>query len=134
MNVITDKTIPETIQELVGYSGIFSIAWLKKDTRKFIMHKGRHTTNTDYNKHSIFREGIFRLGVKKNLRGDARNTKESDYLIAYDMRKKGYRNIYYNSILQIRANGKLYLVQVSDSKDYRMMIISENDKKKVVNE
>ena len=111
------KTIPEAIQELVGNSGIFHIKWNKKDTKKFLEDG---TRNYNYGKHTIKREGNFRLGVKKYLVGKNRTTKPSDYMIAFDMSKQGYRNIFYNSIEQIKANGITYYVKIVDTKYYRL--------------
>ena len=114
---LIEKTIPEAIQELVGNSGIFHIKWNKKDTKKFLEDG---TRNYNYGKHTIKREGNFRLGVKKHLVGKKRTTKPSDYMIAFDMSKQGYRNIFYNSIEQIKANGITYYVKIVDTKYYRL--------------
>ena len=114
---LLEKSIPETIQELVGNSGIFHIKWHKKDTKKFLEDG---TRNYNYGKHTIKREGNFRLGVKKYLVGKKRTTKPSDYMIAFDMSKQGYRNIFYNSIEEIKANGITYYVKIVDTKYYRL--------------
>ena len=114
---LLEKSIPETIQELIGNSGIFHVKWTKKDTRKFL--EGG-TRNYDYGKRTIKREGNFRLGVKKYLVGKKRTTNPSDYMIAFDMSKQGYRNIFYNSIEEIKANGIIYYVKIVDTKYYRL--------------
>ena len=101
MKIETEKTVPETIQGLIGNSGIFHIEWLKKDTKKYLEN---YKLNPDYDKHTILRKGNFRLGVVKNLVGKKRTTKPSDYMIAYDMAKQGYRNIFYNSIPHKKNN------------------------------
>ena len=124
---LIEKSIPETIQELVGNSGIFHIKWNKKDTRKYLDYK----LNPNYNKHTIKREGNFRLGVKKYLVGKNRTTKPSDYMIAFDMSKQGYRNIFYNSIEQIKANGIIYYVKIVDTKYYRLGAIEVITKDKI---
>ena len=91
--------------------------WNKKDTRKYLEN---YKLNPNYNKHTIKREGNFRLGVKKHLVGKKRTTNPSDYMIAFDMSKQGYRNIFYNSIEQIKANGITYYVKIVDTKYYRL--------------
>ena len=48
------------------------------------------------------------LGVVKNLKGGKRNTDPNEYLIAFDMSKKGYRNIYYNTIERITVNKQTF--------------------------
>ena len=124
--VDTEKTVPEAIQSLIGTNGIFHIQWNKKDKRKFLDKP--HRTNPDYDKHTILRTGNFRLGVVKGLKGDKRTTNPSDYLIAYDMTKQGYRNIYYNEIKKIVANKKTYYVKVIDTKSFRFGLIEEVEK------
>ena len=121
MIVTLEKTIPETIQELIGTGGIFHIRWKKKDRREFLDKP--HRINPDYDKHTILRTGNFRLGVIKGLKGGKRTTDKSDYLVAYDMSKKGYRNIYYNTIEKIVANKKSYFVRVIDTKQFRFGLI-----------
>ena len=90
MKINLEKTVPEAIQELIGTGGIFHIRWKKKDRRQFLDKP--HRINPDYDKHTILRTGNFRLGVVKGLKGGKRTTDKSDYLVAYDMSKKGYRN------------------------------------------
>ena len=126
LKVHTEKTVPEIIQNLVGKYGIFHIQWNKKDIRKFLSNPFR--TNPDYDKHTILRTGNFRLGVVKDLKGDKRTTNPNDYLIAYDMTKQGYRNIYYNEIKKIVANKKTYYVKVIDTKRFRFGLIEEVEK------
>ena len=121
MKINLEKTVPEAIQELIGTGGIFHIRWKKKDRREFLDKP--HRINPDYNKHTILRTGNFRLGVVKGLKGGKRTTDKSDYLVAYDMSKKGYRNIYYNTIEKIVANKKTYFVRVIDTKQFRFGLI-----------
>jgi len=129
VKIETEKTVPETIQGLIGNSGIFHIEWLKKDTRKYIDGKwGRPTTNKNYDKHTILRKGNFRLGVVKNLVGKNRTTKPSDYMIAFDMSKQGYRNIFYNSIVKIVANKKTFYVKTIDTKRFRFCLVEQIEK------
>ena len=106
----------------------------EKDNRKFITDKfGNSVINKDYGKNKILRVGNFRLGVTKNTKGGKRTTDPNDYLIAYDMTKKEFRNIFYNSIQKIVANKKTYFVNVIDTKNYRFGLIervtNENDNK-----
>ena len=127
-------SVPESIQNIVGNKGIFHIRWKKKDNRKFITDKfGNTVINKDYGKNKILRVGNFRLGVTKNTKGGKRTTDPNDYLIAYDMTKKEFRNIFYNSIQKIVANKKTYFVNVIDTKNYRFGLIervtNENDNK-----
>ena len=130
MKVETEKTVPEAIQKLIGNKGIFHIAWLKKDTRKFVDDKrGYPTTNKNYNKHTILRTGNFRLGVVKNLVGKKRTTNPSDYMIAQEMKKDGgYRNIYYNTIQKIVANKKTYYIKTIDTKRFRFCLVERIEK------
>ena len=124
MIIQTDKTIPEVIQKIVGTNGIFHIRWRKKDRRQFVDNEfGFPVINPDYDKNTILRTGNFRLGVVKNLKGGKRNTDPNEYLIAFDMSKKGYRNIYYNTILTITANKQKFFVKVVDTKHYRFALI-----------
>ena len=123
MKVDLEKTVPEAIQELIGTGGIFHIRWKKKDRREFLDKP--HRINPDYDKHTILRTGNFRLGVVKGLKGGKRTTDKSDYLVAYDMSKKGYRNIYYNTIEKIVANKKTYFVRVIDTKQFRFGLIEQ---------
>ena len=126
MKIETEKTVPETIQGLIGNKGIFHIEWLKKDTRKFLEN---HKSNPDYDKHTILRAGNFRLGVVKNLVGKKRTTKPSDYMIAQEMKKDGgYRNIYYNTIQKIVANKKTYYIKTIDTKRFRFCLVERIEK------
>ena len=129
MIVTLEKTIPETIQELIGTGGIFHIRWKKKDRRQFLDKP--HRINPDYDKHTILRDGNFRLGVVKGLKGGKRTTDKSDYLVAYDMAKKGDRNIYYNTIEKIVANKKTYFVRVIDTKQFRFGLIEQVQKQEI---
>ena len=124
-------SVPESIQSICGTQGIFHIRWKKKDNRKFITDKHGHTViNKDYGKHKILRVGNFRLGVTKNTKGGKQNTDPNEYLVAYDMTKKEFRNIFYNSIQKIVANKKTYFVKVIDTKNIRFGLIERvtNDK------
>jgi hypothetical protein len=128
-------SVPESIQNIVGTQGIFHIRWKKKDNRKYIIKKysdGSESQiwNPDYGKHKILRVGNFRLGVTKNTKGGKRTTNPNEYLIAYDMTKKEFRNIFYNSIQKIVANKKTYFVKVVDTKNFRFGLIERvtNDK------
>ena len=123
MKINLEKTVPEAIQELIGTGGIFHIRWMKKDRQEFLENPFR--PNPNYNKHTILRTGNFRLGVVKGLKGGKRPTDKSDYLVAYDMSKKGYRNIYYNTIEKIVANKKTYFVRVIDTKQFRFGLIEQ---------
>ena len=125
MKVETEKTVPETIQGLIGNKGIFHIEWLKKDTKKYLEN---YKLNPNYDKHTILRKGNFRLGVVKNLVGKKRTTKPSDYMIAFDMSKQGYRNIFYNSIVKIVANKKTFYVKTIDTKRFRFCLVEQIEK------
>ena len=119
-----EKSIPQSIQELIGTSGIFHIKWKKKDKRQFVDNEfGFSVINPDYDKHTILRTGNFRLGVVKNLKGSKRTTSPNDYMIAFDMSKKQYRNIYYNTIEKITVNKQTFHVKVIDSKSYRFALV-----------
>ena len=129
MTTIILGSVPESIQNIVGNQGIFHIRWKKKDNRKFITDKfGNTVINKDYGKNKILRVGNFRLGVTKNTKGGKRTTDPNDYLIAYDMTKKEFRNIFYNSIQKIVANKKTYFVNVIDTKNYRFGLIERVNK------
>ena len=133
MKVETEKTVPETIQELIGNKGIFHIEWLKKDKRRYIEKTYNDKSvstilNPDFNKNTILRTCNFRLGVVKNIVGKKRTTKPEDYMIAYDMSKQGYRNIFYNSILKIVANKKTFYVKTIDTKRFRFCLVEQIEK------
>jgi hypothetical protein len=121
LQIITGS-IPNAINDLVGNKGIFNIAWLKKDTRKYLENS---KTNPNYNKHTIYRKGNFRLGVSKNLAGKKRTTNIGKYMIAYDMKKQGYRNIRYNTIEKITVNKQTYEIKVIDEKHFRLAYIQK---------
>ena len=136
MKIETQKTVPQAIQELIGNKGIFHIEWLKKDKRRYVEKtyddKSVSTIlNPNFNKNTILRTGNFRLGVVKNLVGKKRTTNPSDYMIAYDMSKQGYRNIFYNEIKKIVANKKTYYVKVIDTKSFRFGLIEELRKEQI---
>lgn len=59
-------------------------------------------------KNGEIREMICRLGVKKHLKGGEMTHNPLDYnnLVVYDMEKKGYRTISFDSLLQLKYNGK----------------------------
>ena len=133
MKIETEKTVPETIQGLIGNKGIFHIEWLKKDKRRYIEKTYNDKSvstilNPDFNKNTILRKGNFRLGVVKNLVGKKRTTKPSDYMIAFDMSKQGYRNIFYNSIVKIVANKKTFYVKTIDTKRFRFCLVEQIEK------
>jgi len=125
MKVETKKTVPEAIQGLIGNKGIFHIEWLKKDKKKYLEN---NKLNPDYNKNTILRTGNFRLGVVKNIVGKKRTTKPEDYMIAYDMSKQGYRNIFYNSITKIVANKKTFYVRTIDTARFRFCLVEQIEK------
>ena len=126
MKIETEKTVPETIQGLIGNKGIFHIEWLKKDKKKYLEN---YKLNPNYDKHTILRKGNFRLGVVKNLVGKKRTTKPSDYMIAQEMKKDGgYRNIYYNTIQKIVANKKTYYIKTIDTKRFRFCLVEQIEK------
>jgi len=123
----TNKSITQSIQELIGTNGIFHISWRKKDRRLFVKNQyGFEEENIDFGKHTILRTGNFRLGVVKNLKGGERNTSPEDYMIAFDMGKKGYRNIYYNTIEKITVNKQTFTIKVIDNKKYRFAMVEPN--------
>ena len=129
-----NKSVPQKIQEICGTNGIFHIRWKKKDRRQFIDNEsGYPVINPDYDKNTILRTGNFRLGVVKNLKGGKRNTDPNEYLIAFDMSKKGYRNIYYNTIERITVNKQTFFVKVVDTKHYRFALIDSTSKKDMGN-
>jgi len=134
MKIETEKTVPEAIQGLIGNKGIFHIEWLKKDKRRYIEKtyddKSVSTIlNPDFNKNTILRTGNFRLGVVKNIVGKKRTTKPEDYMIAYDMSKQGYRNIFYNSITKIVANKKTFYVRTIDTARFRFCLVEQIEKR-----
>tara|TARA_R110002012_G_scaffold93099_1_gene225773 strand:+ start:276 stop:674 length:399 start_codon:yes stop_codon:yes gene_type:complete len=124
MATIALGSVPSTIQDICGTQGIFHIRWNKKDRRQFITDEfGSSVINPNYDKYTITRTGNFRLGVVKNLKGGKRTTDPNEFLIAYDMSKKEYRNIYYNTIQKIVANKKKYYVKVIDTKNIRFGLV-----------
>ena len=129
-------SVPKSIKDICGTNGIFHIRWNKKDRRLYITQKysdgsESQILNPNYGKYTIPRTGNFRLGVVKNLKGGKRTTDPNEFLIAYDMSKKEYRNIYYNTIQKIVANKKSYFVKVVDTKNIRFGLIErvDNDKR-----
>jgi len=103
-DIIKDQTsIPDTIKAIVGRSQTFSIGFYKKNGE--------------------FRTGIFRLGVTKNNKGGKQLTNPYNFLVAYDMKKKGYRNINYSTIKYIKAKGRIFHIEVVDNTYHRLMFI-----------
>tara|TARA_B110000285_G_C14483746_1_gene320910 strand:- start:39 stop:395 length:357 start_codon:yes stop_codon:yes gene_type:complete len=100
----TQTTIPDTIKSIVGKSQTFSVGFFKKNGE--------------------FRTGTFRLGVTKNNKGGNQLTNPDNFLVAYDMQKKGYRNINYNTIKYIKAKGKIYHIDVVDNTTHRLMLMT----------
>ena len=47
-------------------------------------------------------------------------------MIAFDMGKKGYRNIYYNTIEKITVNKQTFTIKVIDNKKYRFAMVQPN--------
>ena len=126
-----DLTIPEEIHNICGLQGIFYIEFLKKDKAKYL---DDGTKNPNYNKNTIKRTGNFRLGVKKHLKGKKRTTDKQQYMIAFDMKKQGYRNILYEEIKFIKAGGKEYEVttktKIIGKRRFRLSLIkNKNDEK-----
>lgn len=76
----------DEFRELVG-SKIFSAEFIKKN--------GEH------------RKIVCRLEVKKHLKGGdlTYNPSEKNYLVVYDMQKKQYRTINFNTLLNIKFLG-----------------------------
>ena len=118
-------TIPEEIHNICGLQGIFYIEFLKKDKAKYL---DDGTKNPNYNKNTIKRTGNFRLGVTKHLKGKKRTTDKEQYMIAFDMKKQAYSNIFYNDIKLIRVNKQEYKIKVIDSKHYRLSFIEKTNK------
>jgi len=77
------------IKETIG-TKIFSVAFVKKD--------------------GTLREMTCRLGVTKHLKGGELkyNASEVGNLIVFDMQKKAYRTINFNTIKRIKVNGNDY--------------------------
>ena len=109
--ITSQMTVPEAIKDLVGYTNTFSVGFYKKD--------------------GTFRTGVFRLGVTKNQKGGKQLTNPSNFLVAYDMHKKGYRNINYNTIKYIKAKGKIYHIQVDNTDEYRLLLVGVVDRKDI---
>ena len=131
MVTIIQGSLPEQIQALCGLQGIFYIEFLKIDKAKYL-DDGSY--NPDYNKRHIKRTGNFRLGVTKHLKGKKRTTDKQQYMIAFDMKKQGYRNILYEEIKFIKAGGKEYEVttkiKVIGKRRFRLSLIkNKNDDK-----
>ena len=53
----------------------------------------------------------------------------NNFLVAYDMQKKGYRNINYNTIKYIKAKGMIYHIEVENTDEYRLMFVGAVDVK-----
>lgn len=86
----------EQLKKMVGKK-IFTVKFTKKDGTKRIMN--------------------CRLGVKKHLKGGklGYNPSELNYLIVYDLVKKGYRTINVNTLEEISFNGKLYNLKLNET-------------------
>lgn len=107
--LMSKMSVPEAIKEMVGTQNTFSVGFYKKD--------------------GTFRTGVFRLGVKKNQKGGKQLTDPNNFLVAYDMQKKGYRNINYNTIKYIKAKGMIYHIEVENTDEYRLMFVGAVDVK-----
>jgi len=52
-------------------------------------------------------------------------------MIAYDMSKQGYRNIFYNSITKIVANKKTFYVRTIDTARFRFCLVEQIEKRDI---
>lgn len=77
------------IKETIG-NKIFSVSFVKKD--------------------GTLRDMVCRFGVTKHLKGGEMNhdPKELGHLVVFDMQKEAYRTINFNTIKQIKFEGKTY--------------------------
>jgi hypothetical protein len=83
------------IKETIG-NKIFSVSFVKKD--------------------GTLREMVCRFGVTKYLKGGEMNHDPKDYghLVVFDMKKEAYRTINFNTIKQIKFEGKTYKFEVNN--------------------
>jgi len=105
------KAYQEKVRELIGKK-IFHIEWKKKNPKTGVF--------------DVPRKGEFRLGVqkwkekdgtKKKLAGGKRTTNPDQYLIAFDLAKRGFRNIKYDTINSIKADGEEYFISTIKFED-----------------
>ena len=57
------------------------------------------------------RSMLCRLGVKKYLKGGEKRYDYDDLMTVYDVKKKGYRTINLNTLMQVKAMGKVVKVR-----------------------
>ena len=83
------KELMHEIKQTIG-NKIFSVSFVKKD--------------------GTLREMVCRFGVTKHLKGGEMNhdPMELGHLVVFDMTKTGYRTINFNTIKQIKFEGKTY--------------------------
>lgn len=74
--------------------------------------QGQIFSATFTKKDGTLRKMIARLGVRKDLKGGTNHvTPQSSYVTVYDMHKKAYRLINLDTLINISANHKKYLVK-----------------------
>lgn len=78
----------QEMKKLVG-SKIFSVIFVKSDGTKRKMH--------------------CKVGVKKYLNGGQKtyDDNEANHLTVFDLKSRGYRTVNLNTLIQIKANGKV---------------------------
>jgi len=83
------KTLMTEIKQTIG-NKIFSVSFVKKD--------------------GTVREMVCRFGVTKHLKGGEMNhdPMELGHLVVFDMQKEAYRTINWNTVKQIKFEGKTY--------------------------
>lgn len=83
------KEIMQEIKDTIG-NKIFSVSFVKKD--------------------GTLREMVCRFGVTKHLKGGEMNhdPAELGHLVVFDMQKEAYRTINWNTIKQIKFEGKTF--------------------------
>lgn len=62
-------------------------------------------------KNGEVRSMLCRLGVKKYLKGGEKRYDYDDLMTVYDVKKKGYRTINLNTLMQVKAMGKVVKVR-----------------------
>jgi len=85
----------------------------RENLRSILRERGRRIASATFvKKDGTDRKILFRLGVKKHLRGGTNNVERDDrsYMTVYDMKHGGYRTINLRTVKTLSMDGKQYEV------------------------
>ena len=112
--------VSEFVPNIIGHKP-FVVSFTKKDgtTRmgKFDLKPRRRWKAID--------------GSWKKLNGNGRKSDPDQYLLAFDLDKKDWRLINYNTMKYLKVGRKKFEIQVFENNDYRIFVIREIHKSNI---